>query len=100
MNQQAAVDKELRRGRERAFWWAFPTFMVGFLVGAAFRVPTFLLVLLSGIPAVIVYYVKLHGSFNSENVIRDSERERSGAISSSGPTLPLAPLTQEPATEQ
>jgi hypothetical protein len=93
MNQQAAVDTELRRGRERAFRWAFSTFMLGFLVGCAapFHNPTLLLFLLSGIPAVIVYYVKLRGSFNPDNVIW----EGSGGVSSS-PALPQAQQTQAP----
>jgi hypothetical protein len=92
MDQKAAVDNEFRRGQTRAFWWAFPVFMVAFLAGAAWRIPFFILVLLSGIPALIVYGVKLHGSFNADNVIRDLAR--SGDVSASGPALPQTPQTQ------
>ena len=68
--------------------------MVAFLVGAAapFHIPTFLLFFLSGIPAVIVYYVKLRGSFNADNVVRDWERD--GDVGVSCTALPLVPQTQ------
>src|SRR5579872_7111045 len=93
MNQKAVIDREFRRGRDRAFWWAFPIFILGLLVGAAapFHIPTFLLFLLSAIPAVIVYYVTLRGSFNPDNVIR----EGSSGISSS-PALLQAQQMQVP----
>jgi len=92
MDHKAAVDNEFRRGQTRAFWWAFPVFMIAFLFGAALRLPLFILLLLSGIPALIVYLVKLHGSFNADNVIRDTERDSDA--SASGPTLPQTPQTQ------
>ena len=96
MNHQAAVDREFRRGQTRAFWGAFPVFMLGFLVAAAFGVPTFLAILFSGIPAVIVYYLKLRGSFNTDNVICDGEQ--SGDVRTSGPAPLLTSQTKAPPT--
>jgi len=92
MDQRAAVENEFRRGQTRAFWWAVPVFIVAFLVGAALRIPFFMVILFSGIPALIVYAVKLHGSFHADNVIRHLKRD--GDTSASGRTLPQTPQTQ------
>jgi hypothetical protein len=72
MDFRQSVEKELRRGRSKATWWAFAVLVIGAIVFEASGVPSILAIILSGILAVIIFFVLLQGSFKVENLERDA----------------------------
>lgn len=72
MDMQDAAAKEFRRGRVRAGMWAFAVWIVGGPVCSALGLPPLLATIIFGVVAGIVFLFKLHGSVDTENVLRDS----------------------------
>jgi apolipoprotein N-acyltransferase len=60
------------RGRVRASRWAFAVGIVGSSVSVAAGLPASIAVVSFGVLAGIVFLLKLHGSFNTENVLDEA----------------------------
>jgi hypothetical protein len=74
MDLENSVEKELRRGRARAWAWGFATWMLGSSVSSAMGLPTVLAAITFGVLAVGVFLFLLRGSFDADNVLREAAR--------------------------